>query len=650
MASGLVAAAPPARADAVEALRYDSEERAHVVDLKVDRGFATMVVRRTVANLGPKSDQATFHLDIPDVAVATRLRTAGSDASGRTIWFEGELMEAEAAASKYQELTGIGGYYPKDPALLSWRHQGHLALQVFPVAAKSSKTVEYTLKLPLEYGDGAYRVELPPMGTETLSALVRISAAHGDDVVTVNGVAGASPIAARADRPLAIELRPRSVPRLDASIASFGFAEHKHLVRARIAAAPRLSEAPRGAHVVILFDGSRSMHDRESGLVAVRAYLSQMPGAIVDFLTFDRQVRAPIGARLPVAEALSRLSGLALEPRNGSRIDDALARADAILQASPLAARRVVVVTDTLTRSELTPVKIGAVPWKSGAVLHVAVVGSGEASASRDDDSPWATLPRRTGGLFWSASAPSTVDGKARAVFEEWARPKRIEKVFVKGVTGGFAAQDVLDEGQGFEHFAIADAPTTRVDLTGEMWSTPLSATFTPSVEHGKLAAALVFGTSLHYGLSDAEQMTLAMHGRAVSPVTSYLAIEPGVRPSNEGIDWGAAGTGGGGSMGQGFGVGHGHLSGVGGAARIDREGWLRDQLRAAADLCGVSRGTLSVSIETTLDEIVEIDDVTIEPRDGKAEACVREEMWSTALPAMFDAASAMFVVTASKR
>ena len=31
--------------------------------------------------------------------------------------------------------------------------------------------------------------------------------------------------------------------------------------------------------------------------------------------------------------------------------------------------------------------------------------------------------------------------------------------------------------------------------------------------------------------------MILARHGGAVSPVTSYLAIEPGVRPSTEGIE-----------------------------------------------------------------------------------------------------------------
>ena len=39
-------------------------------------------------------------------------------------------------------------------------------------------------------------------------------------------------------------------------------------------------------------------------------------------------------------------------------------------------------------------------------------------------------------------------------------------------------------------------------------------------------------------GLSESEMMVLAKHGRAVSPVTSYLAVEPGVRPSTEGIEF----------------------------------------------------------------------------------------------------------------
>jgi hypothetical protein len=621
----------------VDATRFEILEKSHVVEMKVDRGFATLVVQRKVANTGPKSDQATFHLDIPDTSVATRLRTAGTAANGQTIWFEGELMEAEAAAKKYQELTGIGGYYPKDPALLSWRHQGELALQVFPVPAQSTKLVEYTLKMPLSYVDGAYRLELQPMGTEELPATIRVSSARPEDGIVVNGIVP-SPgtggvITARSEKAISIELRPHGASTVDTAFASVSFGENKHLVRGRIAAAPRLGEVPVGAHVVVLFDGSRSYHDAPSGLAAVRAYLGHMTGATVDFLTFDREVRAPLGRSLPLATALSKISALDLEPRNGSRLDDALAKADAILQTSPAQAKRVLLVTDTLTRSELTPEKVGAASWKSGALVHIATVDNhGAASVARDDDSPWATLPRRTGGLFWKASAYST-DPKTRAVFEEWARPKRIDKFAVKGLTGMFVAPAVLDEGEGVDHFVVADAATSRVDITGELWSKPFHVSSVPTAEQGKLAAALVFGGALWNDLSEAEQMKLAMLGGAVSPVTSYLAIEPGVRPSNEGLDWtGTIGHGWGSGVGEGFGAGGGSLRGVG--QGVDKNAWLRGQLSRAMKSCAPTATEATAKLESTLDEIVDIGGVELAPtRDTKAEICITEELWKVMLP-----------------
>jgi hypothetical protein len=636
LALALLSSSGSASADTIEATRYEILERSHVVDVKVDRGFATLVVQRKVANSGPKSDQATFRLSIPDTAVATRLRTAGMTSKGETVWFEGELMEAEAAAKKYEELTGIGGYYPKDPALLSWRAQGSLALQVFPVPAQSTKTVEYTLKMPVTYENGAYRLELPPMGTDAMAALLRVSAAHPEDGISVNDVVPtAGTINVRAEKAVTIELRPRGVAAVDTALASVPIATGKHLVRARIAAAPHLAEAPVGAHVVVLFDGSRSHHDAPAGLSAVRAYLGHMPGATVDFLTFDREVRSPIGRSLPVGTALAKLAAFDLEPRNGSRIDDALARADAILQTSTATARRVLVVTDTLTRSELTPDKVGASSWKSGAVVHVAVVVNGGASMTRDDDSPWARLPRRTGGVFWNASAPDNIDTASRGTFEEWARPKRIDKLVVSGLTGSFVAPNELDEGAGLDHFAIADAATSRVDVTGELWSRPIRASMTPSAEQGKLASALVFGSDLWAQLTEPEQMTLALQGGAVSPVTSYLAIEPGVRPSNEGLDWGTIGHGGGTGSGQGFGMGHGRLGGSHAGRDVDKNAWLAAQLQGFMRTCAPSASELSAKLESTLDEVVDVGAVELAPvRDAKAEACVREAIWNITLPA----------------
>src|SRR5262249_1609248 len=143
------------------------KETTHEIQLSVARGHADLVVRRTVLNGGDRHDQAMFYIDVPSGAVATSLRTLGMQA-GRPVWFTAELMEAEAAAAKYQELTGIGGYYPKDPALLSFRSQELLALQVFPVAPQTKKTVEYTLKLPTQYSGGRHRLSLPRIGTGEL--------------------------------------------------------------------------------------------------------------------------------------------------------------------------------------------------------------------------------------------------------------------------------------------------------------------------------------------------------------------------------------------------------------------------------------------------------------------------------------------------
>lgn len=645
VATALVPA--PAAGDILSATRYDLVECAHVIDVRVDHGFATLVVRRTVKNNGPKGDQALFSLELPESSVATRLRTNGVDAGGRPVWFEGDLMEATMAAEKYNELTGIGGYSPKDPALLSWLAQRYLTLQIFPVPPRGTKTVEYTLKLPLAYKDGAYRAKLPQMGTDTLNATVRASAAHPGDTITINGVSG-SRLVASAATPVTIELRPHNVPTLDGALASVTLGEGRHLVRSSIAAAPRLAEAPRGAHVVVLFDASRSHHAASPALAAVRAYLGSMPEATVEFLTFDREVRAPIGRALPVAAALARLAELSITLRNGSQLDQALARADAILQTSAASTRRVVVITDTLTRSTLGPEPIGSMPWRSGAVVHFAIVADGEPRTARDDHSPWATLPRRTGGLFWRSASASAVDAEARVVFEEWARPKRVDRLSFSGLDDTFERPGELAEGEEIEHFAIARTPVERMSIAGELWSKPIAATFVPTEERNKLASALVFGSDLWRDLSEPEQMQLAVRGRAVSPVTSYLAIEPGVRPSTEGLVFLVGGEelgiGGPDVVMASFSGGHAQLR-----SGLDTYRWLCDEIAKIAKSCTGSAGDVSAIIESTLDEIVDVRDVTLAPaRDAKAEACVLEHAWNLRLPDGFDALLEVHTVKAT--
>jgi len=128
---------------------------------------------------------------------------------------------------------------------------------------------------------------------------------------------------------------------------------------------------------------------------------------------------------------------------------------------------------------------------------------------------------------------------------------------------------------------------------------------------------------------------TLARLGHAVSPVTSYLAIEPGVRPSTEGLE----------STLQGFGSGHGSLfrscastTVSGTAPSIDRQAYLENALAADYRRCGGEPHEYALDIETTRAEIVRVDTIvqTI-AHNPLLESCLNEAAWALELPAGFD-------------
>jgi hypothetical protein len=293
----LLEAAPAASLDSFSGTRSDQlVERQHSVVMTVEPDRAELVVRRVFYNGASLSDQAELFIDLPPGAVATRLRTRGIGPGAP--WFEGELLEAEKAAKLYLELTGLGGYYPKDPALLSWRNQNLLALQVFPCPPRAEKVVEYTLELPTTYERGAFRVSLPALGTSLLPARVQLLARDAAQRLSVDGKpfpSGAtlpSPGGRELDIGLLAPLSPFS-----ADLVSLPFDTGRVLTRYALRAAPQLSTLPKGAYVVIAVDASRSTHDdfEQSAKTAIKGYLSHLRDAQVEILTFDRHVRRELG-------------------------------------------------------------------------------------------------------------------------------------------------------------------------------------------------------------------------------------------------------------------------------------------------------------------------------------------------------------------
>ena len=636
-----------AAADAVGGLRSDRLwERSHKVSLRFDRGNAKLVVRRTVFNAGPRHDQATFFIDVPRGSVATGLKTLGSQ-HGRPKWFTGDLMEAEAAARKYRELTGIGGYYPKDPALLSWRSQSLLALQVFPCPPGEAKSIEYTLELPATYRDGAYHVSLPAMGTEDLLATLTVKSKNRRDRVLVDGkrVARGGRVALDRSAPIDIALVPHRLPRLSGRLSAIPFAKDRVLTRLEVAAAARISKAPRNAHVVVVLDESRSFEDStRAARAAASAYLSHMKGAKVRVLGFDRSVREWQQRFVSVAQARADLQGHPVRLGNGSHVELAVAEAERLLAKAPRgSARRIVVVTDARTRNALTRERLGGAVGASKAVVHFGVMNDGKPSLSRNDVHPWSKVARSTGGLVWRASASTdATDARAQsAVYEEWARPLRLDHVAIYSsdlpISGLPQAADVpttLDEGQGHEDLFIADRGAKWFRVEGELWSKRVSHTVARSTGRDRLWSALVFGSNVLGDLSEKEMMKLAMAGGAVSPVTSYLAIEPGVRPSTEGIDWGS---------GSGFGFGARAPRVRMGATRVgpppfNKQRFLEQALAPEWRRCGGKPGEASVTLETTLAEVVDVPSAYLEGMpDDILKQCLINAAWALSLPVQFD-------------
>src|SRR4029077_4611157 len=93
-----------------------------------------------------------------------------------------------------------------------------------------------------------------------------------------------------------------------------------------------------------------------------------------------------------------------------------------------------------------------------------------------------------------------------------------------------------LQEGEAIERLEI-DRETVRwAMLEGKLWGKRVEHRLLPDAGEARLWAALVFGSNLLGELTEPEMMVLARRGRAVSPVTSYLAIEPGVLPLTDGL------------------------------------------------------------------------------------------------------------------
>ncbi len=752
-------------------------EVSHSVVISIADGVATYKVQRQFANSGKVADEAGLAIDLPAGGAATGLRIRARDK-----WYDGELMEREAAAALYKEMTGFGAYAPKDPALLQWLWADKLYLQVFPVMPGQVSTVEYTLTVPTRYQNGRYYLSYPrfdprtrdeadtaarpmavatvqidpswgdaqtmvsidnqriapgtpfvltpparpewsdlvamdPSGSYVASSLVvpagpttnsaaataelvlDISHTYSSDLrvelVTPQGQvialmsqsggganvlkskrtltlpAGTIPagtwrlvasdhagldtgsidtwsltfgrtVATATDTPVFIPDAPESAgeagvatiavepPVIKTWLTRFGrvVASKQHAFgRLEVDIAPQLSELPKRAQIVFVVDASYSVGEENLGaqLDVIRAYVAHVPDAEVEIVATRRQATRVFGSFVGAKQVETKLAaaraGTALALGNGSALDEAAKLAVSLVEARK-GPRRIVLLTDELVRSSLSaPATLASLAKASkDTVVHVVVPQTtGYALAVvRDDTAPLAALATKHRGIFARIEALYAKGQKELVpVVLELVRPTKLENVVA---TGAAIEEKTLPEGAGVRLMLRGQKVTESITLSGELWSTPVTKTLKPTTAFTKATAAFIFGLDEHQDLTPEEQMKIALLGRAVSPVTSYVAAEPGTRPSWIGLE-GTTGTG----IGSGYGSG---LGGMSGYSRTTPPAITIDSTACVAQHTPATGWTVELVLETTYREIVDVQTSAT----GPMAACIVEAAWAKVL------------------
>jgi subtilisin-like proprotein convertase family protein len=439
-----------------------------------------------------------------------------------------------------------------------------------------------------------------------------------------------------------IRVAPPAIREVAARLGRVVAADTKAFLRVEVDVAPELSALPRSARVAFVVDASHTMGPEgiDAQLAMMEAYLAHVPDARVEVVLARRRAVRLFGTFRLAGEVHSALEAARasgdLAPGNGSALDAGTALAAKILRGVP-GPHRIVLATDELLRAaftnDLAIRALAAAP--EGAVAHVVVMRglSGELSLVRDDRDPLAPIPRRSGGIL------VRLDGVAGAAQKELVpavlslvRPVRIDDFRVLGadLSSGGETPGAMDEGSGWRAMvALPEAPSA-ITLTGQIWSRRFERAVSSRPGFDLSVAAWVFSEDDYHDLSREEQLRVAFKGRAVSPVTSYLAVEPGVRPSTIGIERHGSGMG----LGSGFGSAGGSVG-----CRVDSPAPdLAGLLAAAAERCvnelrPPAGWSVALSVETTLDEVV---DVAATGTAHPVRECLVEAAWAVRLNGAF--------------
>ncbi len=445
-----------------------------------------------------------------------------------------------------------------------------------------------------------------------------------------------------------VRLSPGRIRTLHGRLGRVVASKKKQFLRMEVDTAPKLRPLPRYVSVVFVVDASISIGEEgiKDQLALAKAYLAHVPKAWFEVVLYRRFAKRLVGsfarARTFGAQVKTARKKGRLETGNGSALDKGLSLAARILRHRR-GTRRIVMLSDNLLRPS----------WKNryalralrraprGTIAHVVMPKldgdeDDPSTEKRDDKHRLSPLAAKNGGVLLHIKGPDEPRHKDLVkVVLGLVRPIRIDNFRVLGLPKGHGLDlpDVLKEGAGLREMVQLVSAPRRVTLVGRIWAKRYRKVIKMDKRFTRATAAFVFSHDMHGKLSNAEMMRVAKLGRAVSPVTSYLAIEPGVRPSRAGIDrsggMGGFGVGSGGAAGGGFGLG-----GRGFAKFPTLNELMRPHVkRCVAKHKPAVNWKVRLRFHSTYREIV---DVIPRSKRSKFVKCLAEGAWQIYLPGNF--------------
>lgn len=671
LAAGVAAALAPVRARADELTgTYEGNvvELRHVVKVERRGDLAVFRVDRTIKNRGHQPEEIQLTLSLPVAGVADRFQLLTGGA-----WRTGVVMEAAAAARRYQQLTSSGEPRRSGPALLSWESSGLLTASAYPVVVGGSVNLRYRLKAPLCYAGGWLITDYPMTAGDDTLADVRLTAT-GAGARTVDDTQLEALIGDRFEDACAGlghdverdgDRRFIVWPDRVGGPATVRLGHHRidddhHLVRLEVSVPPVIERAPVRARVVFVVDASRSVgaDGLKTQLELIRGYLDHVPDAEVELVLYRRWATRLFGRFVPARKLAARLRAIApnrLALRNGSELGRGVALA-ARLVAGSRAPARIVAFTDDRVRDafDVDRAAHGLDPAPADAYTHVVLIpaGGGTYGWERNDDHRFFPIAKARGGVVASFNGGGGGAAAARTAMLGLVRPLSIDQVEVSFPGADqISVPDQLTGGEGIRQMLMASAAPDKASIEGQLWSRPWHVALPADKELSGELPLLAFGHEVESLIPDDARKAMAMAAHVVSRDTSMLARDPDAPPTShvvQGLIGRSSSCSCSFSCGTRCGIrcvgisGHGSL-----ASEPDRDAVLRALMADHVAMCAGSTGGaidgVSVAIETTSQEIV---DVHADAGSPAMAACVEEEAWRLWLPRAFDRAAGHYRAT----